>query len=205
MLISANQIAQIGSRDRSRIPIHDLVGTVSMKSVKLFIFLLDRMFKMKVKMHTWTWQLFFFTYILVENLLENDIILFFAQLMLPIFYLNAPLLSLNSTLKCFRKQACINITTCNIKNYIDVLTVSQFNPCKEFVSLKNILINIFLPDILTSSWSICQKHQCIFCCICLFMAEIECDKPFCDITEVVIRVTNDSVWETIRSPDPMGQ
>ena len=36
-------------------------------------------------------------------------------------------------------------------------------------------------------------------------AEKLCDKPCCDITVVATRVIKDSAWETIRSPDPMGQ
>ena len=34
------------------------------------------------------------------------------------------------------------------------------------------------------------------------MSDISCDKPFCDITVVATQVTKDSVWETLRSPDP---
>ena len=37
------------------------------------------------------------------------------------------------------------------------------------------------------------------------MSDISCDKPCCDITVVATQVTKDSVWETLRSPDPMIQ
>ena len=37
------------------------------------------------------------------------------------------------------------------------------------------------------------------------MSDISCDKPCCDIIVVATQVTKDSVWETIRSPDPMIQ
>ena len=94
-----------------------------------------------------TWYILLIIY---GNLLHNDIIISFAQLLLSNAWCiwKVSFFILTQLWKCYRKRMWMNILMTNIKDGIMVFKVSQFNPCHQLVIFKYIInifwINLFL-------------------------------------------------------------